>query len=182
MTREETQKLLLTISSLYPNFEVKDKTLVVDSWSWALKDYPVSAVMGALEIYIKTSNTGFAPSVSQLITAMHSPKKHEQLSEGEAWMMVKKAIGDSFYHGKEHFDNLPPLVQRAVGSPSMLAQWGSCDSDEVNTVIMSNFQRSYRALLTKQEYSDKVPPQLADVVKGVTDKMSERMISENEEL
>lgn len=181
MTREDTQKLLLAISSVYPNFKPENATLTVDTWHWALEEYPAEAIKGALQIYIKTNNTGFAPSVSQLIGCIHTPKQVEQLSEGEAWYLVKQAIRDSGYHAKERFDELPPLVQRAVGGASMLHQWGMTDSDEVNSVIMSNFQRTYRALLEKQAFSEKVPPALSDLVKGLADKCSGDRLIENKQ-
>ena len=103
---------------------------------------------------------------------MHKPIEIEQLSEGEAWAMVKKAIQDGNYHSEERFNELPPLVQRAIGGAAMIRQWAQTDSDEVNTVIMSNFQRTYRAVLSKQDFNNKVPEEIADVVKGLADKLS----------
>lgn len=183
MTRDETKELLMTIRAVYPNFNVKpeEMTATINAWHLMLGEYPADAVNGALQIYVKTNNTGFAPSVSQLISSIHAPKQIEQLSEGEAWYLVKQAIRDSAYHARERFDALPPLVQRAVGGASMLHQWGMTDSDEVNTVIMSNFQRSYRALLEKQAFSEKVPPALSDLVKGLADKCSGDRLIENKQ-
>ena len=175
MTREETQKLLLTISSIYPNFKPEDKTLAVDSWQWALEEYPAPAVKAALQIYVKTNNTGFAPSVSQLIGSMYSVQENNELSEGEAWHLVKRAIADSGYHAQERYDELPPLIQRAIGGPEMLHVWGQTDSNEVNTVIMSNFQRTYRALLSKQEFSNKIPESILDIVKLIDSNDSKRI-------
>ena len=182
MTREETQKLLMAIGSIYPNFKPEDKTLTIDSWHWALEEYPAEAVKAALQIYIRTSNTGFAPSVSQLISAMYEPTKNDQLSEGEAWAMVKKAIQDGNYHAEERFNELPETVQRAVGGPGMIRQWAQTDTDEVNTVIMSNFQRSYKAILSKQEFSSKISDPLYELTKGIAEKLSgQKQIGVNNE-
>lgn len=168
MTREDTQKLLMAISALYPNFTVNNKTLTVDAWFWVLEPYPAAAVKAALDIYVKTNNTGFAPSASQLIGCMHAPAENNQLSEGEAWALVKKGIADGNYHSEERYNELPPLVQRAVGGAEMLRQWAQTDSTQVNTVIMSNFQRTYKAILAKDDFNNKVPEQLAQVVHNVT--------------
>lgn len=179
MTREETKKLLMTIRAIYPNFNVKpeEMTFTLNAWQMMLEEYPAQVVSAALQIYVKTNNTGFAPSVSQIIGCMHKPSEIEQLSEGEAWAMVKKAIQDGNYHSEERFNELPPLVQRAIGGAAMIRQWAQTDSDEVNTVIMSNFQRTYRAVLSKQDFNNKVPEQISDIVKGLADKLSgERMI------
>ena len=177
MTREQTVDLVRSIVSIYPNWKPDNLTDTVNAWFWALEEYPAPAVKSALQIYIRTNNTGFAPSVSQLINAMYEPKKNDQLSEGEAWALVKKAIQDGNYHAEERFNELPEVVQRAVGGAGMIRQWAQTDSDEVNTVVMSNFQRSYKAILSKQEFNDKVPEQIADVVRGITDKVtSERLL------
>lgn len=171
MTRQETQELLFTISALYPNFTVPDKSITVDAWYWALHGYTVEQAKAALMIYVKTSNTGWAPSASQLIGCIHAPKNNDQLSEGEAWALVKKAIQDGNYHAEERFNELPELVRRAVGGAGMIRQWAQTDSDEVNTVIMSNFQRTYKAILAKQDFNNKVPPQIADVVRGTVERL-----------
>lgn len=176
MTREETKELLMTIRAIYPNFNVKpaEMTPTLNAWSIVLEDYPADSIYAALKIFVKTNNTGFAPSASQLIGSMYAPKANDQLTEGEAWALVKKAVSDGNYHSEERFNELPPLVQKAIGNPSMIHYWAGCESDEVNTVIMSNFQRTYRALLSKQEFYDKIPPQLATTASG------ERMIEANE--
>lgn len=179
MTREETKELLMTIRAVYPNFNVKpeEMTPTINAWYLMLEEYPSESVKAALKVFIKTNSSGFAPSVSQLISSMYEPTKNDRLTEGEAWALVKKAIKDGNYHAQERFDELPPLVQRAIGGASMISQWAQCDSDEVNTVIMSNFQRTYKAILSKQEFNDKVP---MDLVKSISDKLGERMIESHE--
>ena len=181
MTRDETVNLIRSIVSLYPNWKPDNLTETVNAWHWALEDYPAVGIKAALQIYIKTNKTGFAPSVSQLRDARHEPQNREELTEGEAWHMVRRAIADSGYHAQEHFDNLPPIIQKVVGSPTMLRQWGMTDSDEVNTVIMSNFQRAYRAMLSRQEYEHKVPAQLEELVKGLSDQVAPRIGTRNEQ-
>lgn len=178
MTREETVGLVRSIVGIYPNWKPENLTETVNAWHWALEDFPAPAVKAALQIYIRTNNTGFAPSVSQLIGAIHAPKENEQLSEGEAWALVKRAIQDGNYHAVERFNELPEIVQRAVGNPNMIQQWAATDSDEVNTVIMSNFQRTYKAILSKQTFTDKVPPRIADVVREISEKVSGQALIE----
>ena len=172
MTTEETKKLLMTINALFPTWKVENPQETVMAWSWALKDYPAEGIMGALEIYSKTDKSGFAPSVSQLINCMHKPTDNGQLSEGEAWALVKKAIQDGNYHSEERFAELPPLVQKAVGTPSMIRQWAMCETSEVNTVIMSNFQRSYKTILSRNEFDRRIPDPLGELVKGIAERLS----------
>lgn len=185
MTRDETVALIRSIVNLYPNWKPENLTETVNAWHWALGEYPATGIKAALQIYVKTNNSGFAPSVSQLINAMYQPKENKQLSEGEAWAMVKRAIQDGCYHAGERYNELPPIIQRAVGSPNMISQWAQTDSDTVNTVIMSNFQRTYRTLLQKQSFNDKVPETLSGLVTGIVEHMipqyePHRYIGENE--
>jgi len=185
MTRDETVALIRSIVNLYPNWKPENLTETVNAWHWALGEYPATGIKAALQIYVKTNNSGFAPSVSQLINAMYQPKENKQLSEGEAWAMVKRAIQDGCYHAGERYNELPPIIQRAVGSPNMISERAQTDSDKVNTVIMSNFQRTYRTLLQKQSFNDKVPETLSGLVTGIVDHMipqyePHRYIGENE--
>lgn len=160
MTREQTVDLVRSIVSIYPNWKPENLTDTVNAWHWALEEYPASGIKAALQVYIKTNTTGFAPSVSQLIAAMYKPAENKQLTEGDAWNLVKRALQDSTYHAVDRFLELPETVQKAVGSANMLQQWAMSDSNEVNTVIMSNFQRTYRAVVERESFANKIPPQL----------------------
>ena len=93
MTKKEVANILTVIESIYPNFHVSDVTATVSAWNWALHDYTYGDVGEALKIYIKTNNTGFAPSVSQLIGLMHKEDELSYPTEAEAWEMVRKACG-----------------------------------------------------------------------------------------
>ena len=174
MTRDETKQLLMMVKALYPNFDLKpdQMTVTINAWQMMLDEYPADSISAALKIYVKTNNTGFAPSVSQIISCMHAPKSNDRLTEGEAWALVKKAISNGNYGSEEEFNKLPPEVQRAVGGAEMIRQWALCDTSEVNTVVMSNFQRTYKAILSKQEFEDRVPTAISDVVKQISEKVA----------
>lgn len=180
MTKDETRKLLMMINAAFPTFKVENPEETVNVWNWALSEYPAEVIMGALQIYIKTNKTGFAPSVSQLIGCAYAPKENNALSEGEAWALVKRAIQDGNYHAEERFNELPETVQKAIGSPNMIHQWAGTDSDEVNTVIMSNFQRAYKTVLHREQFNEKVPKALSEVVMKITERMP-KMIETGEE-
>lgn len=171
MSREEVQDLLISIQSLYPNWKPDNKTVTVNAWHWALEEYPAPAVKAALQIYVKTNNTGFAPSVSQIINGIYKPVEQETMSEGEAWSLVKRAIQDGNYHAEERFNELPELVQKAVGAPNMIQQWAGTDSNEVNTVIMSNFQRAYKNVVQREQENVRIAPIVSELIGAVEQKM-----------
>lgn len=171
MSREEIQDLLISIQSLYPNWKPDNKTATVNAWHWALEEYPAPAVKASLQIYVKTNNTGFAPSVSQIINGIYKPMEQDTLSEGEAWSMVKKAIQDGGYHAEERFNELPAVIQKAVGSANMIYQWSQTDSDTVNTVIMSNFQRTYKQVVQREQENVRIAPIMSELIGAVEQKM-----------
>lgn len=171
MTREETVNLIRSIISLYPNWKPENLTDTVNAWYWALEEYPAPAVKASLQIYVKTNNTGFAPSVSQIINGIYKPQEQNTLTEGEAWSMVKKAIQDGNYHAEERFNELPEVVQKAVGSPNMIRQWAGTDSSEVNTVIMSNFQRAYKTVVQRERENVRIGSVMATMIGEIEKKM-----------
>lgn len=179
MTREQTVDFIHSIVSLYPNWKPDNLSETVNAWAWALSDYTAKQVKAALSIYMKTSNAGFAPSAAQIIGCINKIYEKDYLTEGEAWALVKKALQNGYYGCQEEFAKLPPIIQRAVGNANMIRNWSQLDSDEVNTVIMSNFQRTYRVIVERQKFDDKVPPALAQIVRGVADNISGQKLIEN---
>lgn len=174
MTRDETKQLLKVIVSTFPNWKPVDMADTIDAWHWALEEYPFNAIQMAYKLYIKTDKSGFAPSVNQLITNLQKPMESETLSEHEAWALVKKAISNGNYGSEEEFAKLPEIVQKVVGGASMIRQWAMTDSDEVNTVVASNFQRSYKAVVKREQEKAFVGSEL-EVLKlasSVADKLS----------
>ena len=172
MTREETQKLLASIQAIYPNFKVEPDrmTATVNAWHMMLQEYSAQAVNVALQMYVKTNSSGFPPSVSQLIGNIYKPQERMMLSEGEAWSLVKKAIQDGNYHAEERFNELPDEVQKAVGSANMIRQWAGTDSTEVNTVIMSNFQRAYKTVVERSKEDARISPLITGMIEAMEEK------------
>lgn len=173
MTREETAKLLAVINATYPNFKVENKVQTLDAWTWALEEYPFESIQMAYKVYLKTDKSGFAPSVNQLITNLQKPLELNMMSDGEAWSLVKKAIQNGNYHAEEEFENLPEIVQKAVGSPNMIRQWAMSDTSEVNTVIASNFQRTYKTIAHRELEKATLPNELLNqLTESIANKLS----------
>ena len=84
-------------------------------------------------------------------------KPEDELSEGQAWALVEKATRNGGYGYKEEFDKLPPIVQKAVGSPSQIHEWAMMDSDTVKSVVASNFMRSYKIMLKREKEMALIP-------------------------
>ena len=109
--------------------------------------------------------------MSQIINGIYKSVEQDTLSDSEAWSMVRKAIGDGNYHAEERFNDLPEIVQKAVGSPSMIRSWAMADSNEVSTVIASNFQRAYKQIVQREQEKARIHPVIEGLIGAATNKM-----------
>lgn len=149
MTREDTLDLLSVLKAAYPNFyrgmTVKDADHVVDLWFEMFKDEPAGLVALAVKRHIATDTKGFPPHIGAIKDAIVKIQQPDEMTEIEAWNIVRNAIRSYSWDAKEQFDKLPPVLQRLVGSPNQLVEWGQMPSETVASVVASNFQRSYKA-------------------------------------
>ena len=148
MSREEVKRIIQIICTTYPNFHPANLTDTVDVWAMMLEDFTYQEISLALKAYILTDVSGFAPSVGALVQKV---KRTEELNELEAWSMVSKALRNGTYGAEEEFAKLPPVVQKAVGAPSNLRQWAQTGADSVENVIQSNFIKTYRSVVKREQ-------------------------------
>lgn len=163
MLREETAKLLMMIQGAYPNYKPDNKTITINTWNLALSDIPFDLAQKAFLAYLRADTKGFAPTPGQLIAFVRELNTPQQLNELEAWSLVEKAIRNSIYNSQEEFSKLPPLVQKAVGSPNVLRLWAA-DGSYSEQVASSNFMRSYRNEAKKQEEYEKLPVDMQQMI------------------
>ena len=167
MTREETVKIIRIMVDSYPNYKPNNISETVDVWHMMLSDYDYNLVAMALKAYILSDTSGFAPSIGQLVEKIQKLTKPQELSEMEAWSLVKKAISNSAYDYVEEFHKLPPIIQKCVGSAYQLKCW-ALDEDFNEQVASSNFARSYRTMVARQEEYIKMPQEIKDVISSVS--------------
>ena len=153
----------------YPNYKPNNISETVDVWQMMLSDYDYNLVAMALKAYILSDTSGFAPSIGQLVAKIQTLTKPQELSEMEAWSLVRKAIGNGNYGSVEEFEKLPPTIQKAVGSADMIKRWAMSDSNEVSTVIQSNFLRSYRTAVKRDEEYAKMPEDVKKLISSIPD-------------
>lgn len=168
MTREETVKIIRIICGSFPNFKPSDLSETVDIWNMILDEYTYNQIAGALKSYILSDSTGFAPSIGQLIAKVKTIEEPAQLNETEAWVLVSKAIRNGYYGAVEEFSKLPPLVQKAVGTPDNLRNWSQTNLESVETVIQSNFLRAYRVEAHRAAEISKMPSDIKTMIENTS--------------
>lgn len=166
MTRKETVKIIRIMCDCYPNYKPSDLSETIDAWDMMLEEYSYSQVSIALKAYVTTDTSGFAPSVGQLINKLHEVQSPQELNEMEAWMLVSKALRNGYYGAVEEFNKLPPLVQKAVGSPDNLRNWALTDSESIENVVQSNFMRTYRTVVNRAKEYQKMPKDIQTLIES----------------
>lgn len=164
MTREETIELLMMVQAAFQNYKPQDKTVAVNTWFLMLADYPYQQVQMALKAYIATDTSGFAPNIGHIIDKIQMITNPAELNEMEAWSLVSKALRNGNYKSREEFEKLPDLVKEAVGSPENIHNWAQSDIKSIESVIQSNFIKSYRIVVNRQKEMQKLPKDIKAVI------------------
>ena len=148
MTREHTEAILRVLETAYPQFyrgkSTEERRDALRLWHDMFADRDGMVVAAAVKAFIATDAKGFPPSIGQINEKLVKLTGPEALSEQEAWALVSRAIRKSGYHAAEAFAALPPVIQQVVSSPSALRTWAMTPAEDLETVVASNFMRSYR--------------------------------------
>ena len=149
MTRAETLAVMSILKAAYPAYyrdmKRQDAEAVVNLWAEMLADYPADLVAAAVKTHIASDRKGFPPHIGAIIAAIGEISRPAELSEGEAWALIAKALRNSSYNSEKEFAALPESLQRLVGHHSQLREWASMDTSTVQSVVQSNIMRSFRA-------------------------------------
>lgn len=165
MTREQVGKLLMTIQAYYPNYNPPDKEITLNAWYIMLAEYPEELVLQALRACIATNTSGFAPDVGQIMSKIQTISQPQELDGMTAWGLVSKALRNGTYGAVEEFNKLPPLVKQAVGMPDNLKNWATSDYQTIETVIQSNFLRTYETVVKRANEINRMPDNIKSLIK-----------------
>lgn len=170
MNKNEIAQLIYIVKANYPkyykNISETEFLNIVDVWYMCISDYDYNLAQAGLKIYFTSDITGFPPSVGQVIDCIHkiSSNQENTMTEMEAWGYVYKAICNSGYNSIQEFERLPDIVQSTVGNPARLKEWSQVNLDEVQTVIQSNFMRSFKAVQNRKKEYSKMPSEVKKMI------------------
>lgn len=148
MTREDTIKILSVLRGAYPAFyrdiTKQEAESTIALWESMFDEEPYELVGAAVKAFIAGDGKGFPPAIGQIKERIRQITQPEEMTEQEAWSLVSKALRNSTYGSEEEFAKLPPEIKAVVHDPGQLRQWAMSPADDVETVIASNFMRSFR--------------------------------------
>lgn len=179
MNRDDVLQTLAILKAAYPSsFQVngrampqQDAEAMIQLWTRQFADEDASAVRAAVENLISTRTTGFSPTVGEIKDQLHRLRTVDGINDAQAWALVEKACRRGLYNAREEFEKLPPDVQAAVGGPEQLKAWAAMDSETVNSVVASNFRKTYHTVKAREKEKAMMPPEVKAFIAGVAENM-----------
>lgn len=179
MTLNEAVEIIGILQFNYPDTfrDMTDQayTTYVKQWHNFFERDSAEIVRAAVTSYIQTSTERFMPNVGMIREQIRKLMGPDGMSEAEAWGLVKNALRNGLYGYHEEYAKLPHVVQRCLGSENTLREWAMMDSDELDSVVASNFQRSYRAISKTEAEWSKLPPGFRDEMKKLSGQIFGRL-------
>ncbi len=184
MNMVETKKIMAILWAAYPGFYAKagndDRNAAVELWQKCFSAEPYGLVSAAVYALIKTRPNSYPPAIGEVTAQIQRLTKPDEMTAMEAWNLVSNALRNSVYAAEEEFAKLPTAVQRIVHSASQLREWALMDADTVQSVIGSNFQRSYTARQKNDRECAALPPVVQQYVESITGMVVKTLPSDTE--
>lgn len=173
MTLEETTKVMSVLKTAYPRYydgiDAQTARQTVRLWASMLNDYSYELVINAVKALIAINK--FPPVIADVIEKIQMLTENREMTELEAWSLVHKAVCNSAYNSEAEFEKLPPEIQQTVHSPEQLKTWALTPEDELNTVVASNFQRSFRVRSKQAREYAAIPVSVRKFICGISNNM-----------
>lgn len=168
--------LMEILSTAYPRFysgpSAPDKKQAAKLWAEMFREDDFRLVAGAVKAFIATDEKGFPPHIGAIKSKLRQITTLKGATEQEAWGMVYKAVCNSAYHADREFSALPKVIQGIVGDPKQLREWAMMDSNTVQSVVASNFQRSYRARMQHERDFSALPDDVKALAQSLSGKLA----------
>lgn len=164
----ETGAVMDILETAYPRYyagvDRERRKRAAEMWASAFERDDPRLVAAAVKSFIDGDEKGFPPVPGQIRAKMRLIVGRGEMTEGEAWSLVFRAIGNSGYFAAEEFAKLPAQIQNALGGvergTALLREWALVDTKTLQSVVASNFQRSYREAAAREREFAKLPPDI----------------------
>lgn len=169
MNRQEAAAVLAVLRTAYPAFyrDAEEAKNAVILWAEMFAEDSFAEVAAAVKTLIATKTEGFPPTIGAVKEKLSQLRTPERMTAQEGWALASKAAA-----GNLPWDKLPPMVQRAIGSPLILRDWGMMDAETFNSVVYSQFIKAYGAYDRREKELSLMPPDVRELVAGLADRLA----------
>lgn len=156
MTKAEALKVMAILQAAFPAFyrgvTKESATASVNLWAQMFSGETYQEVSAAVMALISTQVEGYPPTIGAVKQMLSKLREPEKLTPQEAWNIASRAAA-----GNMAWEDIPEQVQRAIGSPNTLREWGAMDLSAFNSVVYSNFLKAYTALDKRETEREMLP-------------------------
>ena len=168
-----TDEATMIVAMLETNWQpFKNTDAAVDLWASAFESEPYQMVRTAVMALIQTDPSDFRPTVAKVRRKMHDMVYGRRMTETEAWLSVKNSLPEAqespetLKGAKTAWAKLPEDVKKLV-TPRQLLEYNSIEAEQMDTVIQSNFMRSYRELRDCRYEKEAMSPALLSRITAI---------------
>lgn len=160
MSEHEFSILVASMKSVYTDPKFIPDKFAVKTWYALLKDIDYQKAADALQRYMSTNP--YPPTPAGIREMSVKNEEYLEENELEAWGIVYKAICNSGYNYDSEFEKLPEMCKRTIRRPEILKEWSQLKTSEVQTVIKSNFEKTYKEECKKSREYAQLPRRLQE--------------------
>lgn len=170
MTRTEAMKIVAILETNWS--PMKDQEAAYDLWASSFDDVPYHMVYTAVMAYVQSSTSAYRPTVGQIREMMRDILYGRSMTETEAWLLVKGCFheaqegAETLRGAKSAWKKLPEDIQRLV-TPRQLRDWNGIETEQLDTVIQSNFMRSFRELKNVRYRKEAMSKNLLETIERI---------------
>lgn len=170
MTENDAIKILAMIEANWQ--PVRNQQAAIELWASCFRDDPVELVETAVLTVIQTSDIAFRPTVGMIRRKMRDIIHGEMMSESEAWQTIKSVLPkaqespETLKGAREAWNLLSEDLKKLV-TPKQLLDWNSVEPESLDTVIQSNFMRSYREIRERKYAKEAVMKSTSDDIQAI---------------
>jgi hypothetical protein len=164
MSREETVMILRTLACQYKSNSTDIDTLT-SIWQFAFADCDFEEVKQATLAFMTTDKKGFFPMPACIKDMIVKKYYSLDVTAGEAWDMVLKAIQKGGYYALEEFEKLSYEIQKCIGSANTIRNM-ALDENFNSGVEKSHFIRCYDTMMKRKQESLLLPQNIRNSMAG----------------
>lgn len=167
MTRDEFKVIAKGMKAVYTQPSFLPDADAFDVWYGLLCDLPYDIAKTAVQAYMMQNNK--VPTIADIREIALDMQTANRENDNEAWDLVYKAICNSTYNSAAEFEKLPPMIQKAVGSPNQLRAW-AIDEDFNAGVESSNFKKVYRQVQDSEKKKAQLSLGISNKIENIAQK------------
>lgn len=172
------KQVLMILSILKANYGFWAKGLtqqdidaLVMLWLKQFEDYNANVVANAIQSIIASDTSDYPPNIAKIKQMCNTILNGNRLTEQEAWGYIKRALPNASVQAKYDWERFPKEVKELC-TPKDLVDWAlNYTEDKIDTVISSNFMRSYRAKVAQNQQQDLLPNSVKVAISGIVENM-----------